>query len=321
MTKVFNIVIVVFIILLGTGVSLPLAAVDYPTRPIELVIPYPPGGMCDSCTMPFKDKAAKIIGQPILSVYKAGAGGGIGTAYTANAAPDGYTVVSAYEPNLIYLPLTKDAGYTLDSFTPVCNLTEGRVFFLVKENSPYKTMRDFVEAARTKKMIYASAGAYTSGHIVMELLARRLGIQFIHIPYSGGSTAFTAVLGGHADIGVAGGSLGMIGPGKLRAIAVTGDERFPISPDVPTMVEFGYPTLRSNLVGLWAPKGTPKEIIQKLYQAMRRVGEENRMELNAILKGAEQTVRIVGPEELAREYKDTNEFYRKFLGEMGWLRK
>jgi tripartite-type tricarboxylate transporter receptor subunit TctC len=321
MRKTFNTVIVVLVILLGTGVCFPLAAADYPARPIELVVAYPPGGGSDSGIMPFKDKAAKSLGQPIVSVYKPGAAGAIGTAFVANAVPDGYTLIGATHSSFISLPLTREAGYTLDSFTPVCNLTESRGYFLVREDSPYKTMRDFVEAAKTKKMKYSTPGAYTTSHLMMELLARDAGIELIHIPYSGGATAFTAVLGGHVDIGTAGGSLGMVGPGKLRAIAVMGEKRFSISPDVPTLKELGYSSRGLTYYGVWAPKGTPKEIINKLYQAFKKVGEENRDEISRFLKGAEQAIHILSPEELDKQYKDEYEYFKKVFREMGWLRK
>jgi tripartite-type tricarboxylate transporter receptor subunit TctC len=321
MRKVFNIGIVVLVILLGVGISFSLAAVDYPTRPIELVLAYPPGGGTDSGTIPFRERAGKILGQPIVSVYKPGAAGAVGTAFVANAKADGYTLIAAAQSSFILLPLTRDPGYTLDSFTPVCNFTESRLVYCVKEDSPYKTMRDFVEAAKTKKLIYASPGANTTGNILMELLARETGVQFIHVPYSGGATAFTAVLGGHADIGIAGGSLGMIGPGKLRAIAVNLEKRFSIMPDVPTLKEYGYPSRGLIYYGVWAPKGTPKEIINKLYQSFKKVGEENRDEIAKFLRGAEQAIHILSPEELGKEYEEEYAYFKKTLGEMGMLRK
>ena len=321
MRKGSSIAVAILVILIGTGFPFSAHAADYPTRPIEVVVPYPPGGATDNAFLPFKDKAAKLLGQPVLSVYKPGAGGAIGTAYAANAKPDGYTLVIAYEPNLIYLPLTKNVGYALDSFVPVCNITETRVYLLVKEDSPYKTIRDFVDAAKKKKLTYASAGVHTSGHILMELLSKRLDIPFIHVPYAGGAPALTAVLGGHADIGIVAGTLGMVGPGKLRVLALTGDNRFPISPDVSTLAEFGYPTLRTNLIALWAPKGTPKEVINKLHEVFKNVGEQNREQINTVLKGGEQVVNIISPGEVDKAYKETNEFYEKLFGEMGVLRK
>ncbi len=321
MKNVGMIICTVLSFFLGMGSSFAADTGNFPNRPIEMVLAYPPGGGTDSSFLPFKDAAGKALGQPITNVYKPGAGGGVGAAYVANAKQDGYTLTIASPSNFIVLPLTKDIGYTLESFTPVCNFSETRNYFLVREDSPYKTIADFFEAAKKKKMTYASPGANTTSHIVMEALSRQLGIQLIHVPYSGGSTAFTAVLGGHADIGVAGGSLGMAAPGKLRAIAVTGDKRFAISPDVPTLKEFGYFASGAIYYGVWAPKGTPEPIIKKLYQAFKRASEENRDQSAKILAGAEQAPYFLAPAEVGKLFQADNIFYRKILGEMGLLIK
>ena len=315
------IICVVLSFFLGMGSSFAAEIGDFPNRPIELVLAYPPGGGTDSSFLPFKDAAGKALGQPIVTVYKPGAAGGMGAAYVAKAKPDGYTLTVASPSNFIVLPLTKDMGYTLDSITPVCNFTETRIYFLVREDSPYKTIADFFEAAKKKKMTYASPGANTTSHIIMEALSRQLGIQLIHVPYSGGSTAFTAVLGGHADIGIAGGSLGMAAPGKLRAIAVNGDKRFAISPDVPTLTEFGYVSSGAIYYGVWAPKGTPEPINNKLYQAFKRASEENRDRNAKVLAGAEQAPYFLGPAELGNLFQADHIFYKKVLGEMGLLIK
>lgn len=318
-TGVIISVVLSFFVCVGS----PLAAEtgDFPNRPIEMVFAYPPGGGTDSSFLPFKDAAGKALGQPITNVYKPGAGGGVGAAYVANAKPDGYTLTLASPSNFIVLPLTKDMGYTLDSITPVCNLSETRMYFLVRDDSPYKTLPDFFEAAKKKKMTYASPGANTTTHIVMEAVRRQVGVQLIHVPYSGGSTAFTAVLGGHADIGVAGGSLGMVAPGKLRAIAVNGYKRFAISPDVPTLTELGYVSAASIYYGVWAPKGTPQPIINKLYQAFKRASEENRDRSAKILMGAEQAPCFLDSAELGKLFQEDHIFYKKILGEMGLLIK
>ncbi|MBE0558344.1 MAG: tripartite tricarboxylate transporter substrate binding protein, partial [Proteobacteria bacterium] len=210
---------------------------------------------------------------------------------------------------------------TLDSFTPVCNFSETRNYFLVREDSPYKTMRDFVEAAKKKRMIYASPGVNTTSHITMEALIRQLGLQLTHVPYSGGSTAFTAVLGGHADIGLAGGSLGMVAPGKLRALAVDGDKRFPISPDVPTLNELGYPSKGLIYYGVWAPKGTPEPIINKLYQAFKKAAEENRAQSAKILMGADQAPLFLSPAELGVAFQSQHAYYKKVFEDMGLLKR
>jgi tripartite-type tricarboxylate transporter receptor subunit TctC len=207
-------------VFLITCTSYSLAASEYPNRPIEMVIPFPPGGVVEIVERPFKDRVAKILGQPVVFSFKAGAGGAVGATHVAHAQPDGYTILVGGTTVLNMIPLTKkETGYSLDDFTPICNLTMASLVWSVKEDSPYKTMRDFIQAARTKKMKYAT-GIHSLPHVCMEALSKAAGFQAILIPYAGGNPALSAVLGGHADIGITPGSLGMAGPGKLRIIAV-----------------------------------------------------------------------------------------------------
>ena len=170
-------------LILSAGTFSNLCASDYPNRPIEIVIPYAPGGGADIASTAYKEKAAKILGQPIVSIFKPGAGGATGSAYVAQANPDGYTLLIGSNSPLVIAPLTKKGtGYTLDDFAPVCNLSAVPLVWCVKEDSPYKTMQQFIAAAKTKKMRYSTYGALTAAHLAMEALAKAANFQAIHIP-------------------------------------------------------------------------------------------------------------------------------------------
>lgn len=311
----------VLAIFLGTGISFGQSALDYPSRPIELVVPYSPGGGADIASRAFKDYVAKVLGQPIVQNFKPGAGGATGSAFVAAAKPDGYTLLVGSNSPLVVAPLTKKPGYTLDDFTPVCNFSLLPLCWVVRDDSPYKTMQDFIQAAKTKKMTYATYGTLTAAHVCMEALGKMAGFQAIHVPYDGGGRTMTAVLGGHADIGIASGSGGMAGPGRLRIIAIGHKERLDILPDVPTLKEAGYPIYGIIYYGLWGPKGVPKGIVQKIYEGHKKAMKDNGKEITKVLNNLEHVPMLLSPEELWAEYQVDLEFQKKMLSEMGALQK
>lgn len=307
--------------LLG-GTQMGWASSDYPNRPVELVIPYAPGGGADIATTAYKEWAAKILGQPLVSTFKPGAGGATGSAFVAQAKPDGYTLLVGSNSPLVIAPLTKKGtGYTLEDFAPVCNLSAVPLVWCVKEDSPYKTMKEFIAAAKTKKMRYSTYGALTAGHIAMEALAKAANFQAIHIPYSGAATAMSAAMGGHVDIAIASGSAGMAGPGKLRILAIAYSKRLEGYQDVPTLSELGYAINVLTYFSLWAPKGTPRENIQKVYEAHKKTAEGHGKEIAEILEKVEHNMLLLSPEELGAAYREDYEFYKKMLGEIGALVK
>jgi tripartite-type tricarboxylate transporter receptor subunit TctC len=294
------------------------AAPDYPSRPIEMVIPYPPGGAVEIVVRPFKDKVSQVLGQPVVFTFKPGAGGAAGSAYVAHAKPDGYTILVGSTTPLIMIPLTKkDIGYSLTDFAAVCNLTMTSLVWLVKEDSPFKTMQDFMQVAKTKKMKYSTYGTHGLSHICMEALGKAAGFQSILIPYPGGNPALAAVLGGHVDIGITPGSLGMAGPGKLRIIAAAQEKRLDLYPDVPTLGELGYPINGSNYFGLFAPKGTPKETLQKLGVAHQKVLDENRKEITDFFKGFENIPVFLDSEKTNELFANDYALRKKMIEETG----
>jgi tripartite-type tricarboxylate transporter receptor subunit TctC len=163
----------------AAGDLFPALADSFPDRPIELVIGNQPGGAMDFIAGAFKEKVAAILGQPVLSVFKAGAGTSLAAAYVARARADGNTLLFGSAANLVLIPLTKkDLGYTLDDFAPVCNLTSAPNLMCVRDDAPYRTLADFIQAAKTKRMKYATYGVNSGPHILMEGLGKAAGEEY-----------------------------------------------------------------------------------------------------------------------------------------------
>jgi tripartite-type tricarboxylate transporter receptor subunit TctC len=308
-------------ILLTIGVYSEPAASDYPTRPIELISPNAPGGGMDFAANLYKNKVEKILGKPMILNFKIGAAGATGTVYAKGCKPDGYSLMLASISTLVLPPLTKrGAGYTLDDFTPICTLTTVPLAFCVREDSPYNTMQDFIRAAKTKKMKYATHGAFSTAHICMEALGKMAGFQAIHIPHTGAAAGMTAALGGHVDMAVSA-TTAFVGPGRLRLLAIAQAKRLEDYPDVPTLKELGYNLPGELTYSLWAPKGTSKEIINEVYGAFKKALEENREEITQLAKGGDQAVLFLDGKELRKIYQAEYEFYKKMIEEIGGLGK
>ena len=294
----------------------------FPTRPIELIYPFAPGGGADVATSMFKDRVGKILGQPIVSVYKPGGGGATATAFVAMAKPDGYTILIGSNTGLITKPLTtKDLGYTMDDLAAVCNLTHSPLLWCVKDDGPFKTMKDLIQTAKTRKLKYASYGALSMAHIAMEAVGKAAGFQATHVPYPGGGPAMAAALGGHVDVSITSGTGGMVGPGRLRILAVSTDTRFVSYPNVPTMQEIGYPMNLDCYYYIWAPKGTPKERIDKLYRAFKQVSEENKEAIEKFLVKSEHGLLLLNPEETLKIAREDHARLKKIIEDMGVLIK
>ncbi len=294
----------------------------FPTRPIELIYPFAPGGGADVATSMFKERVGKILGQPIVSVYKPGAGGATATAFVAKAKPDGYTILIGSNTGLITKPLTtKDLGYTMDDLAPVCFLTHSPLLWCVKDDGPFKTMQDLIQAAKSRKIKYASYGALSMAHIAMEAVGKAAGFQATHVPYPGGGPAMAAALGGHVDVSITSGTGGLVGPGRLRILAVSTDTRFVSYPDVPTMKEIGYPMNLDCYYYIWAPKGTPNERINKIYKAFKQAGDDNKEAIEKFLVKSEHGLLLVDPDGTLKIAKEDHARLKKIIEDMGVLVK
>jgi len=249
----------------------------YPSKPIALVVPFPPGGVADIVARPAADAMSRVLNAPIVIENKAGAGGGIGMGYVAKSKPDGYTLLLALSSISILPEADRITGrapmFQLDQLVPIARLTADPTVLAVRADSPWKTLQDFVADARKRPggITYGSSGNYGTMHVPMEMFASSAGVKLLHVPYTGAGPAVIGLLGGNIDAVASGPStvIQHVKAGKLRVLASWGDKRLASLPDVPTLTESGYDAVFFQWSGLFAPAGTPEAIIVRLREAAR----------------------------------------------------
>ncbi len=253
-------------------------AQDFPTKPIELVIPYGPGGSHDLTARALASVAHQYLGQPMLVVLKPGGGGAVGSQYVIRTKPDGYTLMlGGTGPNTIFA-LVQKAPIGPDQFTSLARINYSPAIFSVRAEAPWKTFREALDSMKKNpgKFNFANTGTWGAADFPMRMVARAAGVEYNNIPFDGGGPALLAVLGGHAD-----GSflftaqlLPQIGAGKMRALAVTDTRRLRDLPNVPTLREEGVDVVFTQWRSVLAPKGIPQPIAEKLEAAFKRMSED-----------------------------------------------
>jgi len=264
-----------FIAALATTAA--LAQGDYPNKPIKLIVPFPPAGGTDTLSRAIAQSITNDTKWTIVVENRPGAGGNIGLDAAAKSPPDGYTIAMGQTANLavnpaLYSSLPFDP---LKDFAPIALLSSQPLIVVVSATSPYRSLKDLVDAAKKSpgKVNMASAGNGTIGHIGGEIFQRRAGIKMTHVPYKGAGQAVTDLMGGSVDtiFGNTQSVGGLVAGGRLRPLAVTSPKRLAAFPDVPTVAESGYPGFEAaTWSGLVAPAGTPKSIIDKLNAAANK---------------------------------------------------
>ncbi len=254
-----------------------VAAQDYPARPITIIVPQPPGGGTDIISRLVGAKLSAQLKQTVVIENKTGAGTVVGTVAAANASPDGYTLLAGLNANMavnssIYAKLAYDP---INDFTAVGMMAEFPFVLVVSKDFPAKSVKDLIAMAKAKpgEINFASAGNGSGQHLSMELFKLMTGTNLTHVPYRGASPAYTDVISGRTPVFFdnLSSALGQIKSGNVRALAVTGKERSPSLPDVPTVAESGVPGYQNYVwFGLWAPKKTPQAIIDKLHAEVKK---------------------------------------------------
>ena len=248
-------------------------AASYPTKPVTIVVPFPPGGTSDTMARLVAQELTKTFGQQFIVDNRPGANGNIGAANVTRANPDGYTLLlSGVGSNAINYTLYPRLGYDPESLTHITLFATGPNVLVANPEFPARTFKEFIELAEANpdKYNYASTGTGSSNHLTMEMLKQTAGISLSHVPYKGGGPAITDVIGGHVPVMFVNqdAALPHVQAGKLRALAVTSPERSPVYPDVPTVAESGYSGFSAqSWTGLSAPAKTPKAIIDKVHEA------------------------------------------------------
>jgi tripartite-type tricarboxylate transporter receptor subunit TctC len=263
-----------------------VAAQDYPTRQITMIVPFPPGGVADTVARPVAESMARLLRQPVIVENRAGAGGGVGMAAVARATPDGYTVLLALS-SISIIPeadrlLKRAPMYELKQLTPIARFTADPTVLTVRADSPWKTAAEFIAAmkARPAAYSYGSSGNYGTMHVPMEMLKNAAGFRLLHIPYTGAGPAVVALLGGQVDAVAAGPAaiVQHVRSGRLRALAHWGEGRLTSLPEVPSLTELGYAVTFSQWSALFVPAGTPEPVVARLREAARNSAQDAKVQ-------------------------------------------
>ncbi|ONG51107.1 Tat pathway signal protein [Pseudoroseomonas deserti] len=250
----------------------------WPARPVQMVVAFPPGGQADVAARPVAAALERVFGQAVPVVNRPGAGGILGSASVARAAPDGHTALMALS-SLGVLPeseriMGRAPAYTMEQLVPVARITADPTVLLVPAGAPWRTLDDFVAAARARPgaITYGSAGNYSTLHVAMAMLTGAASIELLHVPFQGGGPALTALLSGTIEALASGPgpALPHVKEGRLRALACWGRERIAGFETVPTFVELGHPEVEFYIwAGVFLPVATPRPVLERWGQALR----------------------------------------------------
>jgi len=254
----------------------------YPTRPISIVVAFPPGGLADNTARPVATALERILKQPVAIINKAGAAGAVGNQSVATAKPDGYTLLMALVSVSVLPEVDKLFGrpqnYTLEQLTGIARINADPSMLVVRADAPWKTLKDLVEDAKKRpgEIVFTSSGLYGAAHIPMEMFIKAAGIKMRHLPTTGGGPMMNAMLGGHAQLVMTPVSLAAahVKAGKLRLLAQSGTAPVPAYPEVPSFKSQGYDVEYTAWAGLVAPRGTPPHVIKILRDATRQAVKE-----------------------------------------------
>lgn len=270
------------IFLIGGTIEFVVAQEVYPSRPVQIVVPFPPGGVADVVARALAPSLDRQLKQPVVIVNKSGAAGAVGMQFAATSKPDGYTLLLALVSISILPEVDKLFGrtptYTREQFTGIARIAADPPILVISAESPWKSVKDLVEDAKKRpgEIIYSSSGPYGASHVPMELFMQSAGIKMRHLPTTGGAPAMTAVLGGHAKMWNSPPVLAFphLKAGKLRVLAGFGADRLAALPDVPTMRELGHPVEYYLWAGLFAPRAVPATILKIVQEATRRAVQD-----------------------------------------------
>jgi tripartite-type tricarboxylate transporter receptor subunit TctC len=271
-----------FVLLIVVAARPARAQEPYPTRPISIVVAFPPGGVADNTARPVAAVLERILKQPVTVLNKAGAAGAVGYQAAATSKPDGYTLLMALVSVSVLPEVDKLFGrpqnYTREQLTGIARINADPSMLVVRADAPWKTLKDLVEDARKRpgEIVFTSSGLYGAAHIPMEMFIKAAGIKMRHLPTTGGGPMMNAILGGHAQLVMTPVSLAAqhVKAGKLRLLAHSGSTPVAAYPEVPSFKSQGYDVEYTAWAGLVAPKDTPPPVIKILRDATRQAVKE-----------------------------------------------
>ena len=298
------------------------SAQAYPTKPIRMIVPFPPGGGTDILSRLVAVKLTERLGWTIVVDNRPGAAGNIGLDAGAKAQPDGYTIVMGQTSNLainpsLYAKLPYDS---LRDFSPVSVVASSPIAVMVAAKAPYKTLGDIIAAGKAKpgEITFASTGNGTVGHLTGELLQRTAGVKYVHVPYKGSAQALPDLIGGRINFFLASLETAMpqMKAGAIRTVAITSAQRVPAVPDVPTVAESAYPGFETTTwYGILVPKGTPQPIVARLSTEITKLLESPEVKERMTANGG-ATVKP-GAAEFAALIKTDYDKWRRIIREAG----
>lgn len=313
------------VIVMATAFATAAHAADnqYPTKPIRVLVPFAPGGVVDTSTRILTNKITETLGWQFVVDNRPGANGFIAVGITARATADGYTLLSAHTGEFSVTPLLfKATPYDFDrDFTPIIMVSDAPMLVVVNSQSPFNNLKDLIAGAKAKpgQLTFGSPGTGSVNHMATEWLIAAAGAKALHVPYKGGAPAVTAVAANEVVFTVAGlpGVLPHLMAKRVKVLGVTTAKRSPQVPDYMSAQEAGIPGVDASIwVGLFAPKGTPKEVINRLYQvsadALKLPAVKERY---ATVGGAETTT--LGTVEFTKRVRSELERYRKVVAQVG----
>ena len=301
----------------------PLAAIAqaWPDRPVKIIVPFGPGGFTDVAARILQKELSASLGQSVVIENKPGAGSTIGTAEVANAKPDGYTLAMISTTHVISPHLYKQVPYDpIKGFTPVMKLAEGPYVLVVHPSLAAKSVAELIALAKAQPgtIDYASSGNGSAQHLVGALFNSSAGVKLNHVPYKGSNQAMNDVIAGQVKVSFVGvpNALPNLASGKLRALGVSTAKRYAELPDVPTIAEAGVPGYDATVwLGLLAPAGTPREIVQKMNGEIAKV--LSTPEARKLMASAGVDVSIAGPDEFGALLRSELERWGKVVKETG----
>ncbi|HYC37233.1 MAG TPA: tripartite tricarboxylate transporter substrate binding protein [Usitatibacter sp.] len=293
----------------------------YPSKPIDLILPSTAGGTTDVAVRLLAARWSEFLGQPIVVHNVPGSGGVIGANRVARAKPDGYTLMGGFDSLLVALPFVQKqvVEYELDSFDYITGFGLGSLYFTVRAESPYKTMKDLVAAARTgqAKLTYGSYGIGVITHFAAERLWDMTGAKLTYVPYKSSPETVTALLGGHIDVAVTAGLGAFANNPRVRVLGVANERRRADLPDIPTLKEQGYDVTLEYISGVQAPKGLPPEVRAKLDDAVQKAHEKYGSQFKEeILKKSDLVYVNMPGAEMHRIWKERQSWFREVAPKM-----
>ena len=297
-------------------------AQPYPSKPVRLIVPYPPGGGLDLFARPLAQKVTELIAQPVIVENKPGASGVVGAAYVAQQPPDGYTLLLAAASQYLQPFVSKNVPFdNARDFTPIISAVNYHNVVVVHPELPIKSVKELVDYAKSNpgKLAYVTAGQNTSQHLAALLMGHMTGIELLHVSYKGGSPALNDLLGGRVQMGILVQSTVMphIKSGKLRPIAVVEADRAKSLPEVPTVAQSGLAgyAIPESWLGILGPAKLPGEVVSRFHQAASKAIADP--EVKARVEGLGYEITGSTPAEFQKQIDRTVEIYRRIVTTAG----